>query len=89
MGVVRHLPVLVEQLLRVAARPAVDPVYWLTALLTVVTAATPAVVTTIIIQGYVLSMCNSERSPFAGTLHVAPHREHPRSWFRHLLSIRR
>ena len=64
MGVVRQLSVLVEQLLSVAARPAVDPVDWLTALLTVITAAAPTVVTTIVvIQGYVLKKSQVPRDP--------------------------
>jgi uncharacterized membrane protein len=46
-----QLLVLLQQLRRIAASPAVDPIDLLTALLAIVTAATPTVITTIIIQG--------------------------------------
>jgi hypothetical protein len=52
VGVVRHLPILFQKLRRIATCPAVDPVGLLAALLAVVTAAAPTVVTTIVvIQG--------------------------------------
>jgi hypothetical protein len=52
--VMGQLLVLLQQLRRIAASPAVDSVDLLTALLAIVTAATPTVVTTIIIQGLFL-----------------------------------
>lgn len=51
MRVVCQLPVFLEQLRRISTRTAVDPVQLLTTLLTIVPAATPAVIPTIAAQG--------------------------------------
>jgi hypothetical protein len=68
MRVMSQLPVLLQQLRRIAASPAVDPIGLLAALLAIVTAATPTVVTTIIIQGFISSKPRAPAESFRADL---------------------